>query len=135
VTTSATILAQEDAFVLLRALLIGLVIVSPFWFWQRRKIRREREALAGPPEPEPESDPNELATVLAGITAQADAAETLDAITIKVPNRLLQDGKPIDPALADTLIRDTLKRCGLTATAEFDTNDARHIECVKRSGT
>lgn len=131
-TASGVILGQVDEFLLARALIIALIVVSPFWFWQRRKIRAAKQA--DEPIPEPEADPaaEEMSTVIAQIREVANAATAGTAVTIEVPIPLLQDGRLADPAIADTLIKDSLRRSGLTTTAETDTGSARLIECVKQ---
>lgn len=131
-TSSGVILGQENGLLLVRALIIALIVVSPFWLWQRRKIRAAKQADEPTAEPEPIPAAEELSTVIAHIGEAAATATAGTELTIEVPIPLMQDGRLADPAIAGRLIKDSMRRSGLTTTAEIDTGSARLIECVKQ---
>jgi hypothetical protein len=118
--------------VLARSLLVAVVVVAPYWWWKRRQVRAARAeraaALAPAAEPEVPAGPR-LEDVVAEISAAAADLPGGATTTVTVPAGVTVDGSVVAPELADTLVRDALRRSGLVATAEVDTADGRVIEC------
>lgn len=130
------VLAEASSVVLLRSFVIALVVVAPFGWWQWRRVRAARLArvpLADDSEPTP--SPGALPTLESLIARIAEHAQSLDpgqAWTLEVPRRMSLDGSEADPALADALVRDALRRDGFQAVDELDAGDHRVLHCVKR---
>ena len=118
---------------LFRSLLLALVVVAPFWIWQKRRLRKRR-AERNPPETtvtQQKVESSEVSAIVANIGEIAKATRSGDATTVQIPTPVTQNGTPVDSSLADALIRDALRRSDLYATAEIDTGNARIIECKK----
>lgn len=124
--------ADVEVGVLGRSLLIAAVVVTPYGIWKLRQVRAERarRALAeAPPEPPAAPAAPRLEDVVAEISATAAVLDDGGTATVTVPCGSTVDGREVPPELADTLVRDALRRSGLVATAEVDTPAGRVIEC------
>lgn len=127
--------AEIQSGTLMRSLLIAAVIVAPYALYkinQIRTLRRGREAAqaTGDDDSTVGTGPR-LEDVVATIDRLASDA-SLDSATVVVPEGVTVDGDLAAPELVDALVRDALRRSGLTATAEIDTPTGRVIE-VRRS--
>lgn len=130
VVPASGVLAQVQADVLGRSLLIAAVLVSPYAVYKWRQVARVRAETAAALAPEPDDDVDErprledLIESIGLLDLRAESAPT----TIRVPHGLTVDGREAPPAVVDALVRDALRRSGLIATAEVETADARVIE-------
>ncbi len=129
---------QTDTLV--RSALIALVLVAPYGIHKWRQVRaarQERLALEAAlrseteTEPEPGSARPRLEDVIASIDELAERAAA-GPVTLLVPRELSVDGRDVDAATVDVLVRDALRRSGLLPVAEVDTADGRLLELVAR---
>jgi hypothetical protein len=120
---------------LARSLLIAVVLVAPYGVYkirQVRALRRAREqAAADATAPAPPPGPR-LEDVVERISELGRDPGVVSA-TVTVPAGVRVGGSEAPSALVDSLVRDALRRSGLVATAEIDTDAGRVIE-VRRSG-
>jgi hypothetical protein len=132
------VLAEAESGVLLRSFVIAVLAVAPFGWWQWRRVRANRRAVAAaaadveaeqPPAPAALAS---LESVVAEIAGRARLLRSGEECTLEVPHRLSIDGTEAEPALLDALLRDALRRDGLQPTAEIDAEDHRVLHCVKR---
>ena len=125
--------AEIQSVTLMRSLLIAAVVVSPYALYkinQIRTLRRGREAAQAATDTDPDSEARSgprLEDVVATIDRLA-ADTSLDSATVVVPDAVTVDGDVAPPERVDALVRDALRRSGLTATAEIDTPTGRVIE-------
>ena len=128
-------IAQVQADTLTRALLIALVIVSPYAVVKIRQVRARRAAAAALAVPAPDSPTDDesarprLEDVIEAISALGTDGDGRS--TVLVPRDATVDGDPVPAAVADALVRDALARSGLVATDELDTADGRLLECAR----
>lgn len=130
-------IAQVQTDTLVRALLIALLVVSPYAVVKVRQVRARRAAAseAADPAADADPDPSDQRPRLEDVIAAIDevAAERAAARTVLVPHDATVDGDAVPAAVADALVRDALARSGLVATGELDTPDGRLLECAPRS--
>jgi len=130
------LLAEIQSGVMARSLLIALVVVSPFWFLLRRRMRRDVQ-----PAEVPDAAPAQAAPALEDLVEEigrlgADTGEDpTSPVTIRVPRGLTIDGDPAPDGVVDAIVRDAIARSGLVPTAELDTTEGRIIECLPRATT
>lgn len=130
------LLAEIQSGVMARSLAIALVVVAPFWFVRRRRMRRDAQAAEVP-----ESPPARVAPALEdlveeiGRVAAGSGEEASGPVTIHVPLGLTIDGETAPDAVVDAIVRDAIARSGLVPTAELDTAEGRMIECRPRATT
>ena len=128
-----TLLAEVQSGVLARSLVIALVIVSPFWFVLRRRMRRDEQPAEAPDATSAPGAPA-LEDLVEEIGRLADTTEdAASPVTITVPRGLTIDGDPAPDAVVDAIVRDAIARSGLVPTAELDTAEGRMIECRPRA--
>ena len=126
------LLAEIEAGVLVRSLIIAAVVVTPYALHKRRQVQRRRDALAGPQDAGPEDGgPRRprLEDLIAGLTEAAATARRTGAVTDTVPADVTVDGDDAPEGVVDALVRDALRRSGLVTTSELDTSAGRTIEC------
>lgn len=130
------LLAEIQSGVMARSLVIALVVVAPFWFVLRRRLRREAQS-----DEAPDSPPVQVAPALEdlveeiGRLAAGSGEDTSGPVTIHVPRGLTIDGDAAPDAVVDAIVRDAIARSGLVPTAELDTAEGRMIECRPRATT
>ena len=126
------LLAEIEAGVLVRSLIIAAVVVTPYALHKRRQVQRQRAALAGPDGGVgADTGPRRprLEDVIAGFTDAAATARESGAVTVTVPADVTVDGADAPDGVVDALVRDALRRSGLVTTSELDTSAGRTIEC------
>ena len=126
------VLADLQAGVLFRSLVIAAVLVTPYGLYKRRQVLSRRAARAAQdlPDDQPTGPARpRLEDVVDELPAAAAAARARGAATVHVPRDATVDGHDAPPELVDALVRDGLRRSGLVAVAEVDTPDGRTIEC------
>ena len=128
------LLAEIQSGVMARSLVIALVVVAPFWFVLRRRMRRDEAPVDPPSEPAVGAAPA-LEDLIERIAAMADAADGHGTATVEVPHGLTIDGDPAPDAVVDAIVRDAIARSGMVPTAELDTAEGRIIECQLRAGS
>ena len=118
-----------------RSLVIALVVVAPFWFVLRRRMRRADEPTEVPGS-SPEGAAPALEDLVERISELAAGAEVAGgSVTVLVPRGLTIDGDPAPGPVVDAIVRDAIARSGLVPTAELDTAEGRMIECRPRATT
>jgi hypothetical protein len=130
----APLLAEIQTGVMARSLAIALVVVAPFWFVLRRRMRRADGPAEQPAAPTPAAAPSleDLVERIAELAATADDGD--GSVTVRVPRGLTIDGDPAPEPVVDAIVRDAIARSGLVPTAELDTTHGRLIECRPRAG-
>ncbi len=126
------LLAEIEAGVLVRSLIIAALVVTPYALHKRRQLQRQRAALAGPDDAgsaDTGSQRPRLEDVIAGFTEAATTAHEQGAVTVTVPADVTVDGADAPDGVVDALVRDALRRSGLVTTSELDTAAGRTIEC------
>ena len=127
-------IAQVQADTLTRALLIALVIVSPYAVVKIRQVRARRAAAAALAAPAPDPGPTTSRPGPASRTSSTRSASSGPTATAAppcwCPASATVDGDAVPAAVADALVRDALARSGLVATGELDTADGRLLECA-----
>lgn len=126
-------LADIEAGVLVRSLVIAVVLVTPYFLYKRRQVRASRDAATAaaiPPVDDPDAPPRpRLEDVIDGFDRAAAVAREQGMVTVTVPMGVTVGGHEPPPGLVDALVRDALRRSGLVPTARIDTPDGRSIEC------
>ncbi len=126
------VLADLQAGVLLRSLLIAVVLLTPYGLYKRRQVQRQRAAAAEPPTEGDAVDAAfapRLEDLVASLPDAAATARELGSVEVLVPPDVTVDGAAAPAELVDALVRDGLRRSGLVAVAEADGPDGRTIEC------
>lgn len=124
------VLAEIGAGTLLRALVLALVLVTPYFLVTRRKVRAARaavDAVAGDPTDDdgPPPDPTALETVVATIGTTAGSLADGDTARITVPEGATVDDRPVPAPVRDAVLADALARSGLVEVSRRD--DAGHL--------
>jgi hypothetical protein len=113
--------ASSNVGTLVGFFLIAAVIVSPYGYWQVRKVRRRRAQLAGiaglaaplpADEPTPETS-SDLAMAVADIAAGAAAQEPGAHFEVTLPVGATIGGRPAEAAIVETIVADGLRRDGI----------------------
>lgn len=121
--------AMIQADVLVRAFVIALVVITPYWLHTRRKLRRRPNVDTGTTDRIEEPSASRLEDVIAGIADAAANTRNGDTVTITVPSDVTVDGSALDDDTVDTLVRDALRRSGLVAVSTTLASDRRTLEC------
>lgn len=121
--------AEVQYSTLLRSLLIALVVVAPFGWYQWQKVRRARaeaEAAAAPPPPpdEPGARRPRLEDVVASIGPSATATE------VHLPDDVTLDGQEVTPDVVELLVADALRRSGLVETGRSRRDGVTVLRCA-----
>ncbi|MFZ4517497.1 MAG: hypothetical protein ACOYOP_03860 [Microthrixaceae bacterium] len=119
--------AEVQYSTLLRSLVLALLVVAPFFWYQWRKVRRARAeaAAAAAPTPETAADPRpRLEDVVGSIAATVTTTE------VTVPDGVTVDGVEVAPDMVELLVADALRRSGLVEVERTRRGDATVLRCA-----
>lgn len=121
--------AEVQYSTLLRSLLIALVVVAPFGWYQWQKVRRARAeaeaATAPPPAPdEPGARRPRLEDVVAAIGPSATPTE------VSLPDDVTLDGQQVTPDVVELLVADALRRSRLVETGRSRRDGVTILRCA-----
>ncbi len=129
--------------------LVAMVVVGPYAVVRVRRIFREKAERAALLRPVDEVSPEQAeATAAAEATARSKAEDDLggaiDAIEagrdgrdeqfeVRIPTHPRINGRPADPATAEVLVQDALRRSGIVVISEDSSPDGRVLTCRRGS--
>lgn len=129
--------AQGDT--LGRALLIAVIVVSPYAYFKLRQVRRVRRTHVAALAADAALTDGEiripaLEDVIGDVSYVVAEARANGGAMLLVPHEVTVSDRVATDEVVDMLVRDALRRSGLVVTGELDTAEGRLIECALIGG-